>query len=140
MGYYNKKYYKNQYEEVYKLNEKLRAEKSALQDSIRFVMTQKNPHKINYEPVSNHWGKSTTRTKFEYVDETGKYHYITREFNSNNLACISVSAEASIFGYQQEDKTTYWLLNKADELFAEIPEIILCTKNKICEKETFGNE
>ena len=139
MSFYNKKYYKTRCEELSNANERLKAEKSALQDAIRFVMVQKNVHSINYEPTTTHWGKSSTHTRFEYVDETGKYHYITREFNYNNLVCVSVSAEAAIFGYQQEDKTTYWLLNKADELFAEIPEAILCHRStKICEEETNG--
>jgi hypothetical protein len=134
MSFYNKKYYKQRNKELEVANEKLKAEKSALQDAIRFVMSQKNVHSINYEATWTHWGASTTHTKFEYVDETGKYHYITRDFKCADLVLISASAEAAIFGYQQEDKTTYWLLNKADELFAEIPEVILCTKNKICER------
>ena len=139
MGYYTKKYYKELSEELEKKNETLRAEKSALQDSIRFVMTQDNVHNVVYESTMTHWGKSATHTKFEYVDETGKYHYLTREFNCDNLVCVSKSAEAAIFGYQEKDKTTYWLLNKADELFAEIPETILCHRNtKICEEKING--
>lgn len=137
MSYYNKKYYKKRSKELEEANDKLRNEKSALQDAIRFMMAQKNVHNINYEPVRNHWGESLTRTTFEYVDESGRYHYVTRDFKFADLTLLSVSAEAAIFRYQKEDKTTYWLLNRADELFAEIPEAILCHRSvKICETET----
>ncbi len=136
MSFYNKKYYKQRYNEVSETNEKLKAENFILRDSIRFLMQQTNVHAVKYEPVHTHWGASDTRTEFEYVDATGKYHSIIREFKYADLACVSASAEAAVFVYAREDKATYWLLNKADELFAEIPEMILCTKNKTCEKET----
>jgi hypothetical protein len=65
------------------------------------------------------------------------YHEGSREFKFANLTLLSTSADAAVFGYQEENKTTYWLLNKTRELFAEIPEAILCHRNtKICEEKS----
>jgi hypothetical protein len=65
------------------------------------------------------------------------YHEVNKEFKFVNLTLLSTSADTAVFGYQEENKTTYWLLNKASELFAEIPEAILCHRNtKICEEKS----
>ena len=49
MGYHDKKYYKQRYEELDKANDRLRAEVDSLQNSIKFLLRQKNPHNIVYK-------------------------------------------------------------------------------------------
>ena len=138
MSFYNKKYYKQRNKELDEANDKLKIEVRSLRNAVRFMLSQKNVYNVEYAAAHTLWGDSETKTDFEYVDAEGKHHRVTRDFKFANLALLSTSPEAAIFGYQQEDKTTYWLLNKADELFAEIPEAILCHRDiKICElKET----
>ena len=78
-------------------------------------------------------------THFEYVDNKGKYHYHTRPVNREAIEIISTSAETAVFRFETlKGKFTYWILNKADETIAEIPEELFCHRGtKICEiKET----
>lgn len=137
MGYHDKKYYKQRYEELDNANDKLKAEVDSLKNSIKFLLRQKNPHNVVYKAAYTYYGESQTHTYFEYVDAQGLYHEINKEFKFVNLTLLSTSADTAVFGYQEENKTTYWLLNKASELFAEIPEAILCHRNtKICEEKS----
>ena len=137
MSFYNKKYYEKRSKELEAANDKLKIEVGSLHSSVRFLLRQKNAHNVEYSAAHTMWGNSEIKTRFEYVDARGGWHEFTREFKFANLLLLSASAEAAVFGYQEEDKTTYWLLNKADELFAEIPEAILCHRStKICEEKS----
>lgn len=137
MSFSNKKYYEKRNDELEAANDKLKIEVGSLRNSIRFLLRQKNVHNVEYGAAHTMWGASESTTTFKYVDAVGGWHELSRNFKFANLTLLSTSSEAAIFGYQEEDKTTYWLLNKADELFAEIPEAILCHRSvKICEKET----
>ena len=137
MSSYNKKYYKQRNKELIDANDKLRSEVDSLKNSIKFLLKQKNTHNVVYKAAYTYYGESQTHTYFEYVDAQGLYHEVNREFKFANLTLLSTSADAAVFGYQEENKTTYWLLNKASELFAEIPEAILCHRStKICEEKS----
>ena len=139
MSFYNKKYYKQRNDELVAANDKLKIEVGSLRNSIRFLLRQKKTYNVEYAAAHTMQGDSVTHTRFEYVDAQGGWHDFTREFKFANLTLMSTSAEAAVFGYQEEDKTTYWFLNKADELFAEIPEAILCHRStKICEEKANG--
>jgi hypothetical protein len=102
--------------------------------ALRFLMADPNPYRVEIKPDNNIFTNYGAFVDFEYVDEFGKYHSIRRKLLKDKVTCISASKEAAIISYSATIPVTYWILQKAAEVFAEIPEAYLCHRNeKICE-------
>ena len=103
--------------------------------ALRFLMSDSNPYRVELRAAGDIFTTGYgTFVDFVYVDEHGKYHSTRRKLLKDKLTCISTSKEAAFFSYSATSPTTYWILQKAAEVFAEVPENYICHRNeKICE-------
>lgn len=120
----SKKYWMSEYEHVLK-------EKHALEDdnankalALAFLLADPNPYRVDIKDQSC-FGYGNPHVYFTYVDETGKYHFIKRQMIASKLKLLASSKEAAIFKYEATKPATYWILQKAAECFAEIPESLV---------------
>jgi hypothetical protein len=110
--------------------------------ALRFLLKSPDTYRVELTSdvqVLNSAPYSKPITRFEYVDQNGKYHRHCRPVSIDTLEIISTNAETAVLRFETlKNKYTYWILNKADETVAEIPEELFCHRNtKICEiKET----
>ena len=74
-------------------------------------------------------------TRFEYVDNQGKYHSHHRPIERSKIEVVSTNAETAVFKVMiNKNRPIYWILNKAAETVAEIPEELFCHRGtKVCE-------
>ena len=102
--------------------------------ALRFLMADPNPYRVEIRTAGDIFTNYGAYVDFVYVDEHGKYHSTRRKLLKDKLTCISSSKEAAFFSYSATSPTTYWILQKAAEVLAEVPENYICHRNeKICE-------
>ena len=111
--------------------------------ALRFLL--KSPDTYRVELISdvrviNTVPYSLPTTRFNYVDGTGKYHTFCRAIAKDQIEVISVNAETAVFRVLiNKDHPIYWILNKADETIADMPEELFCHRGiKICEEKCNG--
>lgn len=137
-----KKYWQKQSEEHYRDLQKARNEVDLKDQALVFLLDSPETYRVKLTSdvqFINAAPYSTPSTRFEYVDQNGKYHRHYRPVSIDALEVISTNAETAVLRFETvKNKYTYWILNKADETIAEIPEDYFCHRGtKICEvKET----
>ena len=101
--------------------------------ALKFLLESPDTYRVELTDEFNCFGPN--RTVFEYVDQHGKYHRHKRPVKRDALEVVSTNAETAVFKFETvKGKYTYWVLNKAEETVAEIPEALICDKGaKICE-------
>lgn len=129
-----KKYWRDLSEQHYRDLQESRNLNDLKDQALRFLLESPDTYRvkltsdvqiINCDPYS----KQTTR--FEYVDGKGKYHRHIRPIAIEKLEIISTNADTAVMRFETlKDKYTYWILNKADETIAEIPEDYFCNNHK----------
>lgn len=136
-----KKYWQELSEEHYRNLQEARNLVDLKDQALKFLL--KSPDTYRVEIEAHNTGFAYTNkpsTRFEYVDQNGQYHRHYRAVDIEDLEIISTNAETAVFKFKLTGKRySYWILNKADETIAEIPEELICNKSaKICEnKEDF---
>ena len=139
-----KKYWQAQSEQHYRDLQETRNLLDLSQQAIKFLLSDQDAYRVELtagaKPI-NVAPYSRPLTHFEYVDQNGKYHYHTRPIGIESIEVISTNAETAIFKFETiKGKYTYWILNKADETIAEIPEDYFCHRGtKICEMKETNN-
>ena len=139
-----KKYWRELSEQHYRDLQETRNLLDLSRQAIKFLLSGQDAYRVELTAGStpiNVAPYSRPITHFEYVDQNGKYHYHTRSVGIETIEVISTNAETAIFKYETlKGKYTYWILNKANETVAEIPEDYFCHRGtKICEVKEAGN-
>lgn len=119
-----KKYYQTRCEEK---EDELRVARKVITEktqALEFLLADPNPYRVDIRDQSC-FGYGNPYVYFTYVDETGKYHFIKRQMLASKLKLLASSKEAAIFKYEATKPATYWILQKAAECFAEIPEALI---------------
>lgn len=138
-----KKYWQSLSEQHYKDLQEARNLVDLKGQALKFLLKSSDTYRVEltgdqYAIYASPYFKN--RTRFEYVDGNGTYHNHYRDVDVNDLEVISTNAETAVIKFKLTGKRySYWILNKADETIAEIPEGLICDKGtKICEnKEDF---
>ncbi len=137
-----KKYWQDLSEQHYRDLQETRNLLDLKDQALKFLLKSPDTYRVELTSdaqVINNAPYSKPITRFEYVDQNGKYHRHCRPVSIDTLEIISTNAETAVFRFETlKGKYTYWILNKADETIAEIPEELFCHRGaKICEiKET----
>ena len=131
----NKKYWMDLSEQHYRDLQEARNIIDLKDQALKFLLKSPDTYRVELEADVGVMGYSTHRTLFKYVDQHGKYHHHWRAVKRDSLELISTNAETAVLKFETlKDKYTYWILNKADETVAEIPEELFCHRGtKICE-------
>ena len=138
-----KKYWQELSEEHYRNLQEARNLVDLKDQALKFLLESPDTYRVKLteaQTVINNAPYYKTSTRFEYVDKKGEYHSHYRAVDPNDLEVISTNAETAVFKFKLTGKRySYWILNKADETIAEIPEGLICDKGtKLCEnKEDF---
>lgn len=133
-----KKYWQDLSEQHYRDLQETRNLLDLKDQALKFLLESPDTYRVELEEdtyVINYAPYSKPVTRFSYVDQHGKYHRHTRPIKRDSLEIISTNAETAVFKFETlKGKFTYWILNKADETVAEIPEELFCHRGtKICE-------
>ena len=134
-----KKYWQDLSEQHYRELQEARNLLDLKDQALRFLLKSPDTYRVELEADNDGFCYSKPRTLFKYVDQHGKYHHHWRPVKCSSLEIISTNAETAVFKFETlKGKYTYWILNKAEETVAEIPEDYFCLRvTKICEiKET----
>ena len=134
-----KKYWQDLSEQHYKDLQEARNIIDLKDQALRFLLKSSDTYRVELEADNDAFCYSKPRTLFKYVDQHGNYHHHWRPVKCSSLEIISTNAETAVFKFETlKGKYTYWILNKAEETVAEIPEDYFCLRvTKICEiKET----
>lgn len=137
-----KKYWQGLSEQHYKDLQEARNIIDLKDQALKFLLKSPDTYRVELEEaasVLNYAPYAEPITRFKYVDQHGKFHYHSRPVKRDSIEIISANAETAVFRFETlKGKYTYWILNKADETIAEIPEELFCHRGaKICEiKET----
>jgi hypothetical protein len=137
-----KKYWENLSEQHYRDLQEARNLNDLKDQALKFLLESPETYRVKLTSDArslNVAPYSEFITRFEYVDQNGKYHRHYRHVSIDALEVISTNAETAVLRFETiKNKYTYWILNKADETIAEIPEDYFCHRGtKICEvKET----
>lgn len=138
-----KKYWQDLSEQHYRDLQEARNLLDLKNQALRFLL--KSPDTYRVELISdvrviNTVPYSLPTTRFNYVDGTGKYHTFCRAIAKDQIEVISVNAETAVFRVLiNKDHPIYWILNKADETIADMPEELICHRGtKICEEKCDG--
>lgn len=106
-------------------------EADMLRQSLRFLLEDSDTYRVKLTPikqVTNEALQFRHATRFEYVDQNGKYHRHCRPVSIDALEVISTNAETAIIKFETtKNRYTYWILNRVSETIAEIPEEYICT-------------
>ena len=129
-----KKYWQNLSEQHYKNLQESRNLNDLKDQALKFLLESPETYRVKLTgdvQVINTAPYSKQITKFEYVDGKGKYHQHFRPVAIDKLEIISTNADAAVMRFETiKDKYTYWILNKADETIAEIPEDYFCNNHR----------
>ena len=126
----NKKYWQKQSEEHYRNLQEARDIIDHKDQALNFLLEGPDAYRVKLTSDYGCYGYSE-RTVFEYVDQHGKYHRHRRLIKRDSIELISTNAETAIFKFETpEGKYTYWILNKAAETIAEIPEDYFCNNRR----------
>lgn len=138
-----KRYWQDLSEQHYRDLQETRNLLDLKNQALKFLL--KSPDTYRVELISDVRVISTTpyslpTTRFNYVDGTGKYHTFCRAIAKDQIEVISVNAETAVFRVLiTKDHPVYWILNKADETIADMPEELFCHRGtKICEEKCNG--
>lgn len=138
-----KKYWQSLSEQHYRDLQEARNLVDLKSQALKFLLESQDTYRVKLteaQTVINAAPYYKNSTRFEYVDNNGEYHSHYRAVDIKDLEIISANAETAVFKFNPTGKRySYWILNKADETIAEIPDEFFChrTGNKICEiKET----
>lgn len=130
MSFYSKKFYKECYKEHSEKYAKLQEAINEKDRALAFLIADSNTYRVKIDSAVDWSDAFSNYTSFEYVDENGKYHRFTRRMQTNQLHLLTTSKEAAVFRYEATKPTSYWILQKAAECFAEIPEACILPKEK----------
>lgn len=129
-----KKYWQNLSKQHYKNLQESRNLNDLKDQALKFLLESPETYRVKLTgdvQVINTAPYSKQITKFEYVDGKGKYHQHFRPVAIDKLEIISANADAAVMRFETiKDKYTYWILNKADETIAEIPEDYFCNNHR----------
>lgn len=125
-----KKYLENRCDELYEEKTKLEKALRAKDQALSFLLADDNPYRVKITSYDS-FGYCNPTVEFEYVDENGTYHSIKRQMQVNKLELITTSKEAAVFRYDATRPSTYWILQKAAEVFAEVPATLCPFCNEI---------
>lgn len=125
----SKKYWISEYEHVLKEKHALEDDNANKAKALEFLLADPNPYRVDIRDQSC-FGYGNPYANFTYVDEIGKYHFIKRQMLASKLKLLASSKEAAIFKYEATKPATYWILQKAAECFAEIPESLVALQTK----------
>ncbi len=129
-----KKYWQEQAELRYEEKRELETKLGIKEKALKFLLGASNPYRVEVTQDCNIFCNYGAYVEFEYVDENGVYHSTKRQMLHDKLHLISTSKEAAVFRYDATHPSTYWVLQKAAETFAEIPASLICHQGeKICE-------
>jgi hypothetical protein len=136
-----KKYWQDLSEQHYKDLQEARNIIDLKEQALKFLLKSPDTYRVELtSDVQTISGAPYSKpiTRFEYVDQNGKYHRHCRPVSIDTLEMISTNAETAVFRFETlKNKYTYWILNKADETIAEIPEDYFCNNRidglKTCE-------
>ena len=120
----SKKYWMSGYERVLEEKHALEDDNADKAKALEFLLADPNPYRVDIKD-QNCFGYGDPYVYFNYVDETGKYHHIKRQKLASKIKLLASSKEAAIFKYEATEPATYWILQKAAECFAEIPEFLI---------------
>jgi hypothetical protein len=126
-----KKYWQNLSEQHYKNLQESRNLNDLKDQALKFLLESHETYRVKLTAdvqVINTVPYSKAITRFEYVDQNGKYHRHCRPVSIDTLEVISTNAATAVIRFETiKNKYTYWILNKAEETIAEIPEDLLYT-------------
>jgi hypothetical protein len=126
-----KKYWQNLSEQHYKNLQESRNLNDLKDQALKFLLESPETYRVKLTAdvqVINTVPYSKAITRFEYVDQNGKYHRHCRPVSIDTLEVISTNAATAVIRFETiKNKYTYWILNKAEETIAEIPEDLLYT-------------
>ena len=129
-----KKYWQKQSEEHYRNLQEARNLNDLKDQALKFLLKNPDTYRVELTPdvqVINSAPYSKPITRFEYVDQNGQYHRHCRPVSIDTIEVISTNAETAVLRFETvKNKYTYWILNKADETIAEIPEDYFCTNRR----------
>lgn len=132
-----KKYWENLSEQHYRDLQEARNINDLKDQAIKFLLESPETYRVKLTADKNAMDVPPyfkDITKFEYVDGKGKYHRHFRPVHISDLEVISTNADTAVLKFETtKGHYTFWILNKADETIAEIPEDYIClNKNKVC--------
>jgi hypothetical protein len=126
-----KKYWQNLSEQHYKNLQESRNLNDLKDQALKFLLESPETYRVKLTAdaqIINTVPYSKAITRFEYVDQNGKYHRHCRPVSIDTLEVISTNAATAVIRFETiKNKYTYWILNKAEETIAEIPEDLLYT-------------
>jgi hypothetical protein len=129
-----KKYWQNLSEQHYKNLQESRNLNDLKDQALKFLLESPETYRVKLTAdvqVINTAPYSKQITKFEYVDGKGKYHSHYRSVDINDLEIISTNAETAVLKFKlTAGRYSFWILNKADETIAEIPEDYFCNNHR----------
>ena len=131
-----KKYWQDLSEQHYRDLQEARNLVDLQSQALKFLLESSDIYRVEFEADYGVCGFSRPRTYFMYVDQHGKYHRHARPIKRDAIELISTNVETAVLKVETvKGKYTYWILNKADETIAEIPEKLFCHRagNKVCE-------
>lgn len=138
-----KKYWQDLSEQHYRDLQETRNLLDLKNQALKFLLKSPDTYRVELIPdvqVINTVPYSLSTTRFDYVDGAGKYHSFCRAIAKDQIEVISVNAETAVFRVSiSKDHPIYWILNKADETIADMPEELFCHRGtKICEEKCDG--
>jgi hypothetical protein len=133
-----KKYWQDLSEQHYKDLHETRTLLDLKNQALKFLLKSPDTYRVELTASVNTINSapySIPSTRFEYVDNTGTYHSHYRSIECNKIEVVSTNAETAVFKVMiNKNRPIYWILNKADETVAEIPEELFCHRGtKVCE-------
>lgn len=125
-----KKYWQDLSERHYRDLQEARNLNDLKDQALRFLLESPDTYRVELTSdvqVINSAPYSKPITRFEYVDQNGKYHRYCRPVSIDAVEVISANKETAVFKFHTvRDRYYYYILNKCDETFAEIPEEYMC--------------
>ena len=129
-----KKYWQDLSEQHYRELQECRNLIDLQDQALKFLLKSPDTYRVELEEaasVLNYAPYSEPVTRFKYVDQYGKFHYHSRPVKRDSLELISTNAETAVLKFETlKGKFTYWILNKAEETIAEIPEDYFCNNRR----------
>ena len=134
----NKKYWQDLNEQHYKDLHEARNIIDLKDQALRFLLRSPDTYRVELTADVNTINSapySIPITRFEYVDNKGKYHSHYRPIERSKIEVVSTNAETAVFKVMiNKNRPIYWILNKETETVADMPEELFCHRGtKICE-------
>lgn len=140
-----KKYYMTKCDDLERELDKQRLLSGLKDKVIKFLLAAPNPYRVELTPDASTISSvpyNIPITYFTYVDNKGSYHNYYKPIARDKIEVVSTNAETAVFRVTiNKDHPVYWILNKADETMADMPEEFFCHRGaKLCEIKETPNE